>query len=352
LGVIIMARKALKIKFKKGQKKELTRIVNGHKSEQRMVLRAKVILLAGEGKTREQISEETGLSPQNVGKWRNRFTEKGIEGLIDASGRGRKPQISPEKQAKIISLACTKPDNGKVRRSQREIAKEAEVSQSRVSDILARTDLRPHKTEYWCGKSPDPEFEAKQAQIIGLYMNPPENVLVISIDEKTQIQALGRTQKELPASQGKPRKLTATYKRNGTACLLAALLVHSGDIEGKCVEKNNHETFLEFLDELYIKYGDKELCLIADNLAVHKHEKVKIWLKKHKNVKIFYTPTYSSWINQIEIWFGIFTRDVLKDGVWDSKYELVESIVKYIKYYNDKKAKPFKWTYTGKVLTK
>jgi len=235
--------------------------------------------------------------------------------------------------------------------SQREIASEAGISQSRVSDILARTDLKPHKTEYWCGKSPDPEFEAKQAQIIGLYMNPPENALVISIDEKTQIQALSRTQAELPCKSGKNRKLTATYKRNGTACLLAALLVHEGNIDGKCVEKNNHESFLEFLQELYNSYGDKELCIIADNLAVHKHEKVKKWLKKHKNVKMFFTPTYSSWLNQIEIWFGILSRDVLKDGVWDSKEELIECIMKYIKYYNEKKAKVFKWTYTGKVLT-
>lgn len=346
-----MARKAVKIKFKKGQKKELTRIVNSPKSEQRMVLRAKVILCAGEGKKIEEISKETGLSPQNAGKWRQRFLEKGIDGLNDAEGRGRKTEISAEKQAKVVSLACSKPDNGKTRRSQREIAAEAGISQSRVSDILARTDLKPHKTEYWCGKSPDPEFEAKQAQIIGLYLNPPENALVISIDEKTQIQALSRTQTELPCKSGKNRKLTATYNRNGTACLLAALLVHEGNINGKCVEKNNHENFLEFLQELYNSYGDRELCIIADNLAVHKHEKVKKWLKKHKNVKMFFTPTYSSWLNQIEIWFGILSRDVLKDGVWDSKEELIECIMKYIKYYNEKKAKVFKWTYTGKVLT-
>lgn len=347
-----MARKPVRIKFKKGEKKELTRIVSSHKSEQRMVLRAKVILLAGEGKRLEDISRETGLSPQNAGKWRKRFQEKGLDGLNDAEGRGRKPEISPEKQAKVVSLACSKPDNGKLRRSQRDIASEVGISQSRVCEILDRTDLRSHKTEYWCGKSPDPEFEAKQTQIIGLYMNPPENALVICVDEKTQIQALGRTQAVLPMKEGENRKLTSTYKRNGTACLLAALLVHQGDIEGKCVEKNNHESFLELLKELNINYGDKELHIIADNLSIHKHEKVKRWIKKHKNIHIHFTPTYSSWLNQIEIWFGILSRDVLKDGVWDSKEELIECIMKYIKYYNDKKAHPFKWTYTGKVLTR
>jgi transposase len=151
-----MARKAIKIKFKKGQKEELIRIINSPKSEQRMVLRAKVILCAGEGKKMEEISQETGLSPQNVSKWRKRFIEKGIDGLKDAQGRGRKTEISPEKQSKVVSLACTKPDNGKIRRSQREIAAEVGISQSRVHDILARTDLKPHKIEYWCGKSPDP----------------------------------------------------------------------------------------------------------------------------------------------------------------------------------------------------
>jgi len=347
-----MARKAVRIKFKKGEKKELTRIVTSSKSEQRMVLRAKVILCAGEGKDLKEISKEIGLSHQNAGKWRKRFVEQGLKGLNDAKGRGRKPEISPEKQTKVVSLACTKPDNGKIRRSQREIAAEADISQSSVHNILARADLKPHKTEYWCGKSPDPEFETKQAQIIGLYMNPPENALVISIDEKTQIQALSRTQAALPCKSGNNRKLTATYKRNGTACLLAALHVHEGNIEGKCIEKNDHENFLKFLKELYANHGQKELYIIADNLSVHKHEKVKKWLQKHKKVKLFFTPTYSSWLNQIEIWFGILSRDVLKDGVWDSKEELIECIMKYIKYYNEKKAKPFKWTYEGKVLVK
>lgn len=347
-----MGRKALRIKFKKGQKKELLRIVKSHKSEQRMVLRAKVILCAGEAKKKEEISKETGLSPQNITKWRQRFLEKGIEGLKDAGGRGRKPEILPEQQSKVVSLACTKPSNGKTRRSQKEIASEVGISQSSVHNILASTDLKPHKTEYWCGKSPDPEFEEKQAQIIGLYMNPPENALVLSIDEKTQMQALSRTQPELPVRPGKNRKLTSTYSRNGTACLLAALHVHKGNIDGKCVEKNNHENFLEFLKELYTRYGEKKLYIIADNLAVHKHKKVNEWLKKHKNIQICFTPTYSSWLNQIEMWFSIFSRDVLKDGVWDSKEELIECIMKYIKYYNEKKAKVFKWTYQGKVLAK
>jgi putative transposase len=349
-----MARKAIIVEFKKGEKEVLTRIVNSSKSEQRMVTRAKVILFAGEGKKLKEIEKLVGLSHQNAQKWRQRFIKKRLDGLKDAPGRGRKPQIEPETQSRVVFLACSKPDNGKVRRSQREIASEAGLSQSSVNHILARADLKPHKTEYWCGNSPDPEFEIKQAQVIGLYLNPPENVLVISVDEKTQMQALGREQEVLPMIPGHPRRLTATYKRNGTACLLAALHVHEGHIDGKCVEKNNHESFLEFLKELYRKYKTKnnELYIIADNLSVHKHEKIKDWLKKHKKVKMFFTPTYSSWLNQIEMWFNIFSRDVLKDGVWDSKEELIESIMKYIKYYNETKAKPFSWTYTGKVLTK
>lgn len=347
-----MGRKAKKIELSPEQREKLISIINSQKSEQRMVQRSKVILLANKGKTMEEISKETSLSPQNISKWRLRFEKQGLEGLKDKEGRGIKPIISSKDQTMVIALACSKPENGKQRRSQRDIAKEIKISQGSVHKILKRTDLKPHKTEYWCGKSPDPEFREKQANIVGLYLNPPANALVIAVDEKTQIQALERTQKELPVSPGKQRKLTATYKRHGTACLLAALLVHEGSIKAKCVENNNNQTFLGFLKELWRTYKRVELHIIVDNLSVHKHENIKNWLKKHPRVKLHFTPTYSSWLNQVEIWFNIFTRDVLKDGVWSSKDELIETIMKYIEYYNKHCAKPFKWTYTGQPLVK
>ncbi len=150
--------------------------------------------------------------------------------------------------------------------------------------------------------------------------------------------------------EGRPKRLTATYKRHGTTCLLAALAVHEGSIEGRCVESQTHEEFLSFLKHLYRLYPSKHLHVIVDNLSAHKHGKVLEWVNTKRRLKLHFTPTYSSWLNQVEIWFSIFSRDVLKGGVWHSKRELIKQIMDYIKYYNKKLAKPFKWTYTGKPL--
>ena len=216
--------------------------------------------------------------------------------------------------------------------------------------ILAAGELRPHKVEYWCGRSPDPEFEAKQAAILGLYLDPPQNALVLSVDEKSQIQALDRTQPQLPMRSGEPRRLTATYKRNGTTCLLAALSVHDGEVTARCRDKNDHVTFLAFLKALYRKYPRRQLYVICDNLSVHKHKDVTAWAAKRRRLTIVHTPTYASWLNQVEIFFNIFTREVMRGGVWASKKELVDQIMYYIKSYNQD-AVPFSWNYTGKPLT-
>ena len=220
-----------------------------------------------------------------------------------------------------------------------------------IVGIYSQADLKPHKIEYWCGKSTDPEFESKMINIVGLYMNPPENALVISVDEKTQIQALDRTQPILPLREKAPKRLTATYKRNGTVALIAALAVHKGDITAKTMDKNNAGNFLQFLKHLYRKYPKKHLHVILDNLTVHKHTMVSEWVKSKSRITLHFTPTYSSWLNQIEIWFNILTKDVLKGGVWKSKKQLTDQLMEYVKTYNAKRAKPFKWTYTGEPLT-
>ncbi|MFN9392762.1 MAG: IS630 family transposase [Flavobacteriales bacterium] len=186
--------------------------------------------------------------------------------------------------------------------------------------------------------------------IIGLYMNPPENALDLSVDEKTQIQALDRSQPELPLRSGSPKRLTATYKGNGTVALMAALAVHTGEITAKTVERNNAENFLAFLKSLHRNNPGKELHVVLDNLAIHKHSSVKSWAEKTKRIHLHYTPTCSSWLNQIEIWFNIMSKDVLKGGVWKTKQQLIDQLMLYIKTYNSERAKPFKWTYTGKPL--
>jgi transposase len=187
--------------------------------------------------------------------------------------------------------------------------------------------------------------------IIGLYLNPPQNALVLSIDEKTQIQALDRTQPVLALKAGVPKRLTATYKRNGTIALIAALAVHKGEVTAKTVEKNNAENFLIFLKSLYRQNTRKHLHVILDNLSVHKHSTITDWVKSKKRITLHFTPTYSSWLNQIEIWFNMLTKDVLKGGVWKSKKQLINQLMQYIETYNTERAKPFKWTYTGKPLT-
>jgi putative transposase len=320
------------------------------RGERRLAERAQVILLSSAGASLAEISGRTGLSSQGCSRWRARFAEGGLDGLRDRPRTGRPLVIDAQTRLSVVALASSKPPDGSTRWSTRRLAEKTGIGPTSVHRILHEGRLRPHKTEYWCGRSPDPEFEAKQAAILGLYLDPPINALVVCVDEKSQIQALDRTQPELPMQAGSPRRLTATYKRHGTTCLLAALAVHSGDVSGRCVERNDHETFLRFLKALYRANPRRELHIVLDNLSVHKHHEVLAWAARRRRLTLHFTPTYASWLNQVEIWFNIFGRDVLKDAVWHSKAELVSQIMKYIRSYSSERAKPFAWTYTGKPL--
>ncbi|HJW75936.1 MAG TPA: IS630 family transposase [Thermoleophilia bacterium] len=320
------------------------------RTERRLWQRAQVVLLSGAGQPLSAISTATGLSPQAASKWRRRYLEAGLDGLADLPRAGRPTRIGPEARLAVVALASSKPPDGSRRWSTRKLAAQAGIGATSVHRILSEGRLKPHKTEYWCGRSPDPEFEAKQAAILGLYLDPPTNALVMCVDEKSQIQALDRTQPELPLQAGSPRRLTATYKRHGTTCLLAALAVHSGAVSGRCVDANDHTTFLRFLKSLYRANPHRELHVILDNLSVHKHHEVLSWAARRRRLTLHFTPTYASWLNQVEIWFNIFGRDVLKDAVWHSKAELIAQIMEYIRIYSSERAKPFRWTYTGKPL--
>jgi putative transposase len=345
-----MARKPIHYSITDSQREELVTMGRSLKLEKRYVDRSHVILLSSQGKTIDEIIEQTHLSRRAVNKWRQRFKVSGVEGLTDAPRSGKKPFITQEKKLMVIQKACSKPEGGYTTWSQSRIAKEFGISQSKVFQILKEADLKPHKVEYWCGKSPDPEFETKMINIVGLYMNPPENAIVLCVDEKTQIQALDRSQPMLPLKTGLPKRLTATYKRNGTVALIAALAVHTGEITAKTMQSNNAINFLKFLKKLDRTYRGKTLHIIADNLAVHKNKEVKKWIEGKRKINIHYTPTYSSWLNQVEIWFNILTKDVLKGGVWKSKEQLASQLMEYIDTYNTTRAKPFEWTYTGKPL--
>jgi putative transposase len=245
-----MARIAQPVTITLEQKQALLMMYRSLKMEKRYTQRAAVILLSAEGKSLEEIIDATGLSRPVVNKWRQRFRSYGMKGLQDARRSGKPVVITAEQKAMVIQKACEKPTGGYTNWSQKRIAKQVGISQSKVHQILKQADLKPHKIEYWCGKSPDPEFESKMINIVGLYINPPENAIVLCVDEKTQIQALDRTQPILPLREQAPKRLTATYKRNGTIALIAALAVHSGEITAKTMRSNNADDFLGFLKKI------------------------------------------------------------------------------------------------------
>jgi len=319
-------------------------------TEQRLARRAQVILCCAQGLPIRAVGERCGLSQLSVFKWKKRFLEQRLEGLADLARPGRPMRITPAQRLAVVDLATSTPQQGKTSWSVKDLAQASGLSGTTVHRILAEARLKPHKTEYWCGRSPDPEFEAKQAAILGLYLDPPENALVLSVDEKSQIQALDRTQAELPMRSGEPKRLTATYKRNGTTCLLAALSVHDGEVTARCRDRNDHVSFLAFLKALYRTYPRRQLYVVCDNLSTHKHKDVREWAARRRRLTILHTPTYASWLNQVEIFFNIFTREVMRGGVWSSKKELIEQIMYYIRCYNES-ATPFSWNYTGKPLT-
>jgi len=346
-----MARPRTDLELTDAERRTLTMLARAGTSEHRMVQRALTIVMFDEGLPWNQITARTGLSKGNSDKWVRRFRLSRLEGLKDEPRSGRPARYSGVEKAAVVALACSEPPPGYTSWTQSRLAQASGMSTTTVNRILNEASLKPHKIDYWCGRSPDPEFEPKQAAVIGLYIDPPDNALVLAVDEKTQIQAIDRTQPQLPLQPGKPRRQTATYTRHGTTCLLAALAVHEGHVDGRCVERHTHEEFLAFLKHLYRKYPHRELHVICDNLSAHQAAAVRDWVARRRHLTLHFTPTYASWLNQVEIWFRIFSRDVMRGGTWPSKTDLVKQIITYIDEYNKTRAKPFKWNYTGKPLT-
>lgn len=344
-----MARRAPEIRLTANERRALQDIVHKDTSEQRMVLRAKIILLAAEGRRNEKIMQILDVSKPVVVKWRSRFAQDRLEGLNDAPRPGKPRIYGPEVRIRIAATAC-KPPKGQTHWSTRELAKHlGEVSYPTVYRVLKAEKIKPHLYKMW-KDSTDPNFEPKMMEIVGLYLDPPENAIVLSVDEKTAIQALGRPKPNKPVRPGQVEKISHDYIRHGTKSLIAALAVHEGTVTGQCFDRHSHKEFLVFLKSLARCYPQRELHLIMDNLSMHKHEEIQKWLKHNKRVQIHFTPTYASWLNQIELWFSILARKIIRRGIFNSKQELVNNIMKFIKDYN-KKARPFRWTYTGDPLT-
>lgn len=302
-----------------------------------------ILLLLHQNSTYKEIENRLGIVSHTVKKWKDRYQSEGLEGLLDRPRPGGK-KTPATVEARIIAMVQKKPPKGYSHWSAVLISRKTGVAERTVNSILKRNNLRPHLHRYFMASN-DPKFEEKASDVIGLYMNPPENAVVLCVDEKTQIQALDRLQPNLPLKPHLLEGRTFEYKRNGITNLFAAFDTNTGEVTGKLKPTRNQNDFIDFLETLSKKYGNKkEIHVIVDNLSTHKTEKVQKWLSNHPNWKFHFTPTYSSWLNQIEIWFSILSRQCIRRGVFHSVKDLVSRIRAYIEKYN-KEVRPFRWTY-------
>jgi len=322
----------------------LKRWARGRATPARLVMRANIILLAAEGKMNKDIAAEVGTDQQTVKRWRTRFAAKGLAGIKkDAPRGGRKPTQRHRVARLIVEKTTQERPSNATHWSTRRLAKELGISHMMVQRVWKANGLKPHLVRTF-KLSNDPNFAEKLIDVVGLYLDPPEHALVLSVDEKSQIQALARTQPSLPMFKGRCGTLTHDYKRNGTTTLFAALNVTEGRLLGACMPKHRHQEWIKFL-KLINKETPKELDLhlIADNYCTHKHQKVKAWLKRHPRFHIHFIPTSSSWLNMIERWFRELTDKRLRRGVFRNVPQLIESIMDYIDEHN-KNPRSFKWT--------
>jgi len=337
---------------------ELERIVRAVSSEVRLVQRARIVLAAAEGLGALEICERVGCSEPTVTKWRGRYARDGIVGLGDAPRSGAPLTHGPLTRALLIAKACTRPQSTaqgarRERWTYEELGREVGMSGSQAHVVLARAEIKPHRTEYWMMSDYSrPEFEERLSEICGLYVEPPENVLGVSLDEKTGIQAKAPTRPDIPPAPGKPARREHEYTRNGTQCLFAALKVHHGEVLGMASKTRNRWDLIRFLDlldsEIPTVEGQK-IVAVTDNLSTRTTDEVETWLNDHPRWSFQFTPKHASWLNQIEIFFSILWRRLLKHGIFTSETDLAEQMLAYIETYNQT-AKPFKWTYTGKTL--
>ncbi len=319
----------------------------------RDVQRARVLLLAAEGVANTQIAATVGVSPASVKAWRERFAQDGLKAFGGVRpGRGRKPSIPAEKVEVIVHATLHEKPLGETHWSCRSMAKAQGVSPATVQRIWSARNIQPHRVKTF-KLSNDKRFEEKLVDVVGLYLNPPEKAIVLSMDEKSQIQALDRTQASLPMKKGRAGTMTHDYKRHGTTTLFAALDVLTGTVIGECLPRHRHTEFLKFLRTI-----DREVPkglqvhLILDNYSTHKHENVKKWLAKHPRFHLHFTPTSSSWLNLIERWFGKLTDKAIRRGIFHSVPDLVAAIETYLTV-NNESPEPFVWTATAEqILTK
>jgi transposase len=326
------------------QRAVLERWVAAHSTPQSVAVRARIVLLASEGVSNSAIARVLAVSRPTVILWRSRFAEGGTAALTETKpGRGRKPTISAAKIKAIVQATTQTTPPGQTHWSCRSMAKAQGLSPASVQRIWDAHGLKPHRIRTF-KLSNDPCFTEKLTDVVGLYLNPPEKALVLCVDEKSQIQALDRTQPSLPMKKGRAGTMTHDYKRNGTTTLFAALSTLDGSVVGQCLPRHRHQEFLKFLRHLDRAFpAELELHLIVDNYRTHKHDNVNAWLAKHPRFHLHFTPTSSSWLNLVERWFRELTQKALRRGVFHSVPDLISAIDAFLQAHNHD-PKPFVWT--------
>ena len=352
-----MAAHAKRIEIAPSDRPVLEKWAKARATERRLVDRARIVLLAGEGRPAAEIAERIGCGVETAKRWRRRYEREGLDGLRDLPKSGRPLAHGPNVRARLIALACTRPpatEQG-VRRERwthAELAAQVGMSESQAHVVLRGVDIRPHLTEQWVMSELGEDFDAQAAEVCGLYLQPPENAIVLSVDEKTSIAAREPARPDTPPAPGRPARRDSEYIRNGTTNLFAALRVHSGDVSGMTSPTRNRFDFIAFLDQLEREIPDvegREIVAILDNLSTHKTQEVRDWLAAHPRWRLVFTPKHASWLNQVEIFFSILARRLLRHGIFTGPDDLATQLLAYVEHHN-LTAKPFAWTYTGKVL--
>ena len=323
---------------------ELEALARSHRGRADEARRARIVLLLADGHSYTTIAERVDCTGQTIATWKARYQADGIDGLRGRH-RGSKPRVlTPQVEARILSWTRKPPTDGTTHWSTRRLGEQLGVPHTVVQRAWTRAGLQPHRLERYL-RSTDPDFEHKAAEIIGLYLDPPQHAAVFCVDEKTAIQALDRRDPILPLSPGRAERHGFEYVRHGTLSLYAALETQTGAVLGKTAVRHTSDEFVAFLDQIVRSQPrDREIHIIADNLSAHKTAKVTAFLDAHPNVQLHYTPTYSSWLNQVELWFAKVKRDLLARGIFTSVTDLARKLRRFITKYNER-AKPVRWAY-------
>jgi transposase len=343
-GVVPRSTPALELKA--ADEHQLRQWVSAFGTPQQVALRSQIVLAAAQGQSDNAIAQRLQVNRKTVTLWRSRFEQEGLDSLWEvAPGRGRKPLYKPQKIAAIVAATLRTKPKGMSQWSCRLMAANQDVSKSTIHNIWHSHNLKPDRVKGF-KLSRDAKFLEKLTDVVGLYLNPPQQALVLCVDEKTQIQALDRTQPGLPLKRGRCGTMTHDYKRNGTTTLFAALDVLQGQVVGQCYERHRHQEFLRFLRRLDEEFpGEIGLHLVMDNYGTHKHPRVLAWLKRHPRFVSHFVPTSSSWLNLVERWFGELTSKRIRRGSFGSVADLQKAIEEFLAAWNHN-PKPFVWTAT------